>query len=144
MVTNVILLCLVILMILMINWMYSVYHIFMRKKVEFASRLLNVLYSHLAIWLQIGSFINLFIVIQDFEFFNFGKFIFVIYALRYLQLMMIFLYFFIISITTNIHNFKSSIYLYLSFLLNGVMVFFCLMFVGYIQFNLGKLIDTYF
>ena len=130
MVTNIILLLLVIVMILMINWMYSVYHIFMGKKVEFASRLLNVLYAHLAIWLQVGSFINLFIIIQDFEFFNFGKFMLVIYAIRYLQLMMIFIYFFIISITTNIHNFKSSLYLDLSNILNGVLVFIGLMFIG--------------
>ena len=127
---NVVIFIVVIIMVCMINFMYAMFHCYMRKNVEHSYRLLNVLYSHLAIWLQIGSFINVFILLQDFNFVDFKYWMLLVYCARYLQLMMVFIYFFVISITTNIHNFKSSLYLDLSCKLSGPPVFTFLTFVG--------------
>ena len=45
--------------IIMINITYTFYHLYMRKKIEFESRMLNILYSHIAFIMQLGSIINL-------------------------------------------------------------------------------------
>ena len=41
------------------NLMFTMYHLYMRRKSEYQQRLLNVLFSHLAVTLQIASFLNI-------------------------------------------------------------------------------------
>ena len=41
------------------NLMFTMYHLYIRRKSEYQQRLLNVLFSHLAITLQIASFLNI-------------------------------------------------------------------------------------
>ena len=53
--------------IIMINITYTFYHLYMRKKIEFESRMLNILYSHIAFIMQLGSIINLIIILQTLQ-----------------------------------------------------------------------------
>ena len=42
-----------------INFLFTMFHIYMRRKSEYQFRLLNVLYSHLALILQFGTLLNM-------------------------------------------------------------------------------------
>ena len=50
--------------IIMINITYTFYHFYMRKKIEFESRMLNILYSHIAFIMQLGSIFNLILMLH--------------------------------------------------------------------------------
>ena len=41
------------------NLMFSLYHLYMKRKIEYQTRLLNILFSHLAIISQTGSLVSI-------------------------------------------------------------------------------------
>ena len=49
---------------LVINLLFSMYHLYKRRKSEYQHRLLNVLYGHLAMTLQLGTFLNMVIILR--------------------------------------------------------------------------------
>ena len=55
----------VIIIIILIQLIYTMYHLYMNKKIEYKSRLLNILYSHLAMILQASSITELFLILDD-------------------------------------------------------------------------------
>ena len=59
--------------IIMINITYTFYHLYMRKKIEFESRMLNILYSHIAFILQLGSIINLILILHILQFLDLSE-----------------------------------------------------------------------
>ena len=113
---NVIVLSIVIVLIILINITYILYHLYMKKKAEFSNRLLNVLYSHVAIYIQIGSLINFFLILNSLGLLEFrnesGVMLFLM--LRYIQLLIVFYYIVAISFSNTLHTFKMSLYLHLS------------------------------
>ena len=113
---NVIVLSIVIVLIILINLTYTLYHLYMKKKAEFSNRLLNVLYSHVAIYIQIGSLINFFLILYSLGLLEFrnksGVMLFLM--LRYIQLLIVFFYIVAISFSNTLHTFKMSLYLHLS------------------------------
>ena len=113
---NVIVLSIVIVLIILINLTYTLYHLYMKKKAEFSNRLLNVLYSHVAIYIQIGSLINFFLILYSLGLLEFrnesGVMLFLM--LRYIQLLIVFYYIVAISFSNTLHTFKMSLYLHLS------------------------------
>ena len=113
---NVIVLSIVIVLIILINLTYTLYHLYMKKKAEFSNRLLNVLYSHVAIYIQIGSLINFFLILNSLGLLEFrnesGVMLFLM--LRYIQLLIVFYYIVAISFSNTLHTFKMSLYLHLS------------------------------
>ena len=50
---------------LLINVLFTMYHLYMRKKSEYQYRLLNLLYGQLALILQLGSFLNIVIIVRS-------------------------------------------------------------------------------
>ena len=70
---TIIIIAVVILMIIFINIIYLLFHLYMRKKNEFETRLLNILYSHLAVWYQVGSLVNFFLILRGLHLIHFGK-----------------------------------------------------------------------
>ena len=66
----------VLLKIIMINTTYTFYHLYMRKKIEFESRMLNILYAHIAVLLQLGSLINLLLILHELHVWEMGKWIY--------------------------------------------------------------------
>ena len=65
-----------------INTNYTVYHVYMSKKKEHNTRLLNKLYSQMAIWAQLGSVVNLLLVLQNLDIWHMPY----LNTLKYLQL----------------------------------------------------------
>ena len=59
--------------IIMINITYTFYHLYMRKKIEFESRLLNILYSHIAFIMQLGSITNLILILHILQFLDLSE-----------------------------------------------------------------------
>ena len=55
---------LTVLLCLVINLLFSMYHLYKRRKSEYQHRLLNVLYGHLAMTLQLGTFLNMVIILR--------------------------------------------------------------------------------
>ena len=49
---------------LLINVLFTMYHLYMRKKSEYQYRLLNLLYGQLALILQFGSLLNIVIIVR--------------------------------------------------------------------------------
>ena len=49
---------------LVINFLFTMYHLYMRKKSEYQYRLLNLLYGQLAVILQLGSLLNIVIIVR--------------------------------------------------------------------------------
>ena len=113
---TVIVLSIVIVLIILINISYILYHLYMKKKTEFSNRLLNVLYSHVAIYIQIGSFINFLLILHSLRLFGLQNKseVMALLMLRYVQLLIVFLYIVAISLSNTLHTFKMSIYLSLS------------------------------
>ena len=65
------------LLAVMINFLFTMYHLYMRKKSEYQYRLLNLLYGQLALILQFGSLLNIIIIVRwvfllDNDIFTFG------------------------------------------------------------------------
>ena len=56
---------LTILLSVMINFLFTMYHLYMRSKSEHQYRLLNVLYCHLALILQFGSVLNIINILRS-------------------------------------------------------------------------------
>ena len=113
---NVIVLSIVIVLVILINITYILYHLYMKKKAEFSNRLLNVLYSHAASYIQIGSFINFFLILYSLGLLEFRNKsgVMVLLMLRYIQLLIVFYYIVAISFSNTLHTFKMSLYLHLS------------------------------
>ena len=59
------LLVITLLLSLLINVLFTMYHLYMRKKSEYQYRLLNLLYGQLALILQLGSFLNIVIIVRS-------------------------------------------------------------------------------
>ena len=51
-------LVLAVLLAILTNLMFSMYHLYMKRNSEYQTRLLNILFSHLALILQTGSLVN--------------------------------------------------------------------------------------
>ena len=49
---------------ILINFLFTMYHLYMRKKSEYQYRLLNLLYGQLALILQFGSLLNIVIIVR--------------------------------------------------------------------------------
>lgn len=110
------------------NFIFTIYHLYMRKKPELANRLLNVLYSFHAFLLQFGSFLILTIFCEKttvygnfgstrfwLEIFgNFIKSFEILITIRMLHLSCVFINVFFIGMTTVIQHFKMEIYLLIS------------------------------
>ena len=47
------------------NLMFSLYHLYMKRKSEYQTRLLNILFSHLAIISQTGSLVNILFIFKS-------------------------------------------------------------------------------
>ena len=50
---------------LLTNLMFSMYHLYMRRKSEYQTRLLNILFCHLAVTLQGSSLLNVATVLSE-------------------------------------------------------------------------------
>ena len=50
---------------LLINFLFTMYHLYMRKKSDYQYRLLNLLYGQLALILQFGSLLNIVIIVRS-------------------------------------------------------------------------------
>ena len=50
---------------IMTNLMFTMYHLYMRRKSEYQTRLLNILFCHLAVTLQACSLLNLATVLSQ-------------------------------------------------------------------------------
>ena len=96
-----------VLFLLSINANYAVYHVFMSKKKEFNTRLLNKLYSQMAVWAQVGSVVNLLLVLKSLDFWTMPY----IDTVKHLQLPCMVYSFLAISIATNIKIYKGDMYL---------------------------------
>ena len=97
------------------NFIFTIYHLYTRKKPEFSNRLLNVLYSFHAFLLQFGSFLILVIFCEEStsdENFNQAFEIFI--TIRMLHLSCVFINVFFIGMATVIQHFKFEIYLLIS------------------------------
>ena len=97
------------------NFIFTIYHLYTRKKPEFSNRLLNVLYSFHAFLLQFGSFLILVIFCEEStsdENFNQAFEIFI--TIRMLHLSCVFINVFFIGMATVIQHFKIEIYLQIS------------------------------
>ena len=116
-------------MIMVTNFNFTIYHLYMKQKPEFSNRLLNVLYSFHASLLQVGSFLILLIFC--------GKTIYldaniwykhlippneVLITIRMLHLSCVFLNIFCIGMATAIQSFKMDLYLLISLRITGKIV----------------------
>ena len=104
---------------------------FKKTKKDFNLRLLNILYSHYATILQMGSVIVLLLVLKERHVLNISDEHFVGKCLlqsRYTQLMMVFICNFMISVATILNNFMPELYLDMSFQLSKAPIF-CFIFV---------------
>ena len=63
--TVVFVLVLAIVLAVIINLMFTLYHLYLRSNSEYQHRLLNILFCHLAITLQFGSLINILNIVRS-------------------------------------------------------------------------------
>ena len=63
--TVVFVLVLAIVLAVIINLMFTLYHLYLRSNSDYQHRLLNILFCHLAITLQSGSLINILNIIRS-------------------------------------------------------------------------------
>ena len=106
-------------MIIITNFNFTIYHLYMRKKPEFSNRLLNVLYSFHAYLLQFGSFLILLIFCDKNMDINIINTLFfpptkVLVKIRTFHLSCVFINIFNIGMATAIQNFKMDLYLLIS------------------------------
>ena len=52
---------------LLTNLMFSMYHLYMRRNSEYQTRLLNILFAHLALVFQASSFLHLAVITEGAE-----------------------------------------------------------------------------
>ena len=102
-----------------INFLFTMFHLYMRSKSEYHLRLLNVLYSHLALILQFGTLVNMTNILRcllevDSKVFNTG-----VELVRTVQVVVGFLQSTLLGLCTILHNFSKSWYLKLSTSFNG-------------------------
>ena len=106
------------LLTMIINFNFTIYHLYMRKKPEFSNRLLNVLYSFHACLLQFGSFLILLILcdntMDNNTFRHFIPSTELLVTIRMLHLSCVFINIFYIGMATLIQNFKMDLYLLIS------------------------------
>ena len=97
------------------NLIFTIYHLYMRKKPEFSNRLLNVLYSFHAFLLQFGSFLILIIFCEETtEHENFKQAFEIFVTIRMINFSCVFINIFFIGMATVIQHFKKEIYLLIS------------------------------
>ena len=138
---TVIVLSVVIVLIILINITYILYHLYMKKKAEFSNRLLNVLYSHVAIYIQIGSCVNFLLILHSLGLFGFKNksVVMALLVFRYIQLLIIFFYIVAISLSNTLHTFKMSLYLHLSCSYYGsIYIFVAILMSRYLKIYLFK------
>lgn len=138
---TVIVLSVVIVLIILINISYILYHLYMKKKTEFSNRLLNVLYSHVAIYIQIGSFVNFLLILHSLRLFGLKNKseVMALLMMRYVQLLIVFLYIVAISLSNTLHTFKMSLYLSLSCSYYGsIYIFVAILMSRYLKIQLYK------
>ena len=131
----------VIVLIILINITYILYHLYMKKKTEFSNRLLNVLYSHVATYIQIGSFVNFLLILHSLGLFGFRNksVVMVLLMLRYVQLLIVFFYIVAISLSNTLHTFKMLLYLHLSCSYYGsIYIFVAILISRYLKIYLFK------
>ena len=119
---NIGVICTEIIMGLIINTNYSIYHVYMKKQGTVQRRLLNDLYAHLAIWCQFGTIIIPLITLTELGIINWVDIRF-LYGLRYTQLMVVFITWCNISVATLIHNFSTNNYLMISCYVSNIVIF---------------------
>ena len=103
------------LLVTITNFIFTIYHLYMRKKPEFSNRVLSVLYSFHAFLLQVGSFLILIIFCDEtseYEKFNRSFEIFI--TIRMLHLSCVCINVFFIGMATVIQHFKMEIYILIS------------------------------
>ena len=108
-------------LLMVTNFNFTIYHLYMRKKPEFSNRLLNVLYSFHASLLQFGSFIILLIFCYKSTDGYYGilkkKFLpslEVFIMMRMFHLCCVFVNIFFIGMANLIQNFRMDLYLLIS------------------------------
>ena len=102
-----------------INFLFTMFHLYMRSKSEYQLRLLNVLYSHLALILQFGTLVNMINILRcllvfDSKVFNTG-----VELTRTVQVVVGFVQSTLLGLCTILHNFNKVWYLKLSTSFNG-------------------------
>ena len=119
-----------ILFLLMVtNFNFTIYHLYMRKKPEFSNRLLNILYSFHAFLLQFGSFLILLIFCEKSTAGHYGilneykKFIpSLLFMIRMFHLCCVFVNIFFIGMASVMQNFRMDLYLLMSLKINRKIV----------------------
>ena len=113
-------------MIMVTNFNFTIYHLYMRQKPEFSNRLLNVLYSFHASLLQFGSVLILSIFCVMYIDAAYENFIQpaaeVLITIRMLHLSCVFINIFCIGMATVIQSFKMDLYLFISVRITGKIV----------------------
>ena len=114
-------------MIMVTNFNFTIYHLYMKQKPEFSNRLLNVLYSFHASLLQVGSFLILLIFCGntmhlDARYKHLIPPNEVLITIRMLHLSCVFLNIFCIGMATAIQSFKMDLYLLISLRITGKIV----------------------
>ena len=113
----------VLFLLMVTNFNFTIYHLYMRKKPEFSNRLLNVLYSFHASLLQFGSFLILLIFCLKSTYYydrirtEYKKFIpslEVLIMIRMFHLCCVFVNIFFIGMASVIQNFRMDLYLLIS------------------------------
>ena len=75
-----------------------------------------MVHSHVAIYIQIGSFVNFLLILHSLRLFGLKNKseVIALLMMRYVQLLIVFLYIVAISLSNTLHTFKMSLYLSLS------------------------------
>ena len=63
--TVIVVLAVAMILALVINLMFTMYHLYLRSNSNYQHRLLNILFSHLAATLQFGSLINILNIVRS-------------------------------------------------------------------------------
>ena len=100
-----------VLILLGTNINYTVDHLYMGQKKEFSTRLLNKLYLHMGVWAQVGSIINILLIIKGLEL----MYIPYLETIRHFQIPAIIFSFLKISIAHNIKKYNDELYLDLGY-----------------------------
>ena len=116
-------------LLMVTNFNFTIYHLYMRKKPEFSNRLLNILYSFHAFLLQFGSFLILLIfcvksadgyygILDEYK-----KFIpSLLCMIRMFHLCCVFVNIFFIGMASVMQNFRMDLYLLISVKINRKIV----------------------
>lgn len=139
-------LIILILLFLITNFNFTMFHLYMRKKPESSNRLLNVLYSFHAFLLQFGSFLILlcFCDIKKHEYRYFDTDIYiteVLITIRRICLSCVFINNVYVGMATVIQNFKMDFYLLISLRLTKKIIctttfFISILFNIFVKFSL--------